>query len=627
ARLLARRGREKPQLSCNFCRRRKLRCDRKQPCDSCIRLGQASICSFPASQASPAKGATQNQLQERIEHLESLVRSLVPKQEEQSDVPTIGTVPDFGSGTTTTDFRDNLASDFGRINLQSQDSSYVESDHWSAILDEISDLKDMVSDQTNGLHGDSGGDLTSMPGTDLFLSSLYPTTKMEVIAALPPRIVVDSLVTKYFESADMPVTLILHRKVFLKQYEAFWNDPLATSVMWLTILFGMLSMVAYTTLLSNGGPDELDEQSTAEYKHIVTTSRVKMIQCLRQGNYLKGMPHTIEALLFMLQVEYIQGEDRQQGCWYLVGTIVRVALKMGYHRDGSHFPEMSIYEQEMRRRTWYILMQFDIASASQVGLPRIIKQAQCDTAEPSNLLDDDFDDITTALPSLRPETEHTLSQFLVYKTRIVSVYGMICDFTTSSQQRDYGEAMRLDALLKSAYTNKPSILELRPMQSSITDGTDLATRRLYMAMSFYHAQMTLHRKFMIHAKTNSKYALSLTECVDAALAALQLQSELFEQCQPGRMLYAHRWKILSLIQSEFLLATTILCFNLNDDVVHTRRPNVSLYSDEKCQQSVEALRASLDIWEQQQDISKEARTAVQVISVVLSKAQEYEESR
>ena len=144
-----------------------------------------------------------------------------------------------------------------------------------------------------------------------------------------------------------------------------------------------------------------------------------------------------------------------------------------------------------------VLTQFDTASASQVGLPRIIKETQCDTAEPRNLLDNDFDDTSTVLPPARPQNEHTLVQFLVYKSRVVSVYGMICDFTTSSKQRDYEEAMRLDVLLNTAYAQKPPILELKSMQRSVLDGAELITRRIYMAMSYHHAQITLHRKFMM----------------------------------------------------------------------------------------------------------------------------------
>ncbi|KAK9425899.1 hypothetical protein SUNI508_12792 [Seiridium unicorne] len=623
ARLMARtKGREKLQLSCNFCRKRKLRCDRKQPCESCVKLGQAATCSFPFPQLQRTQGhgpvdpGIQNTFHGRIDHLESLVRSLVEKQQDKT--ATLNPRNKEAFKATASDDEEVLTHNFGRINLQVHESSYVESNHWMAILDEISDLKDLMGGQSDCCHHQE--DPQRSPEADLFLFQTYPITKMQILAAIPPRLVVDSMITKYFDSADMPVSLVIHHRVFLKQYEDFWADPLAFPIMWVTILFGMMFMAAYSTLFVDGGLDKLDKETLVEYQEIVKNSREKMIQCLRMGNYMKGTPHTIEALLSFLQVEYIQAEDTQERGWQLAGVIIRVALKMGYHRDGSHFPEMSAFEAEMRRRTWHILTQFDTASASQIGLPRMIKQAQCDTAEPRNLLDDDFDDTTAILPPARPQTEHTLSQFLAYKSRVVSVYGMVCDFTTSSRPRNYDEAMSLHKMLDTAYAQKPPVLELKPMHESIMDGPDLITRRVYMAMSYYHAQMTLHRKFIILAKTNSKYGLSHTVCIGAAFNVLRLQGEMFEQCQPGRILHADRWKILMLIQSEFLLATTILCVNLDDDIRNMRQGKSPLSSDEIYQRSVSALQSSKAIWKQQEAMSKEAQTAVKAISVILNKA-------
>ncbi|KAF1964283.1 hypothetical protein BU23DRAFT_604894 [Bimuria novae-zelandiae CBS 107.79] len=468
-----------------------------------------------------------------------------------------------------------LTHDFGHIRLQGNTSSYVESDHWRAILDEIDDLKDMARGEADSIHETTNDGVQTLPGADLFFLHTYPATKTEIIAALPSRPLLDSIIARYFQTADMPVTLIIHRKVFFKQYENFWEDPHSTPIMWLTILL---------------------------------------------GNYMKGTPHTIEALLTFLQTEYVLGEDAQQGTWQLIGTIICVALKMGYHRDGSHFPDVSPFEAEMRRRTWYILIQFDIASASQLGLPRTIKESQCDTQEPRNLLDDDFDYTCSMLPPAIPPNEHTLSQFLIYKSRVVMVYGMICDFTTSSKQRDYGEAGRLDNLLRDSYTQKPAVLELKPLHRSIMDGTDLVTRRLYIAMSFYLAQMTLHRKFMFLAKTNSKYSASHATCIEAALLALGLQAELAEHTQPGRMLYADRWKIFVLIQSEFLLATIILCYNLDDNLTNSRQGKAPIATQEFTQKSLIALQVAQDIWWKQQDLSKEAGSAVKAIDVVLNKA-------
>ncbi|OAG01963.1 uncharacterized protein CC84DRAFT_975996 [Paraphaeosphaeria sporulosa] len=624
-RLLTRaKGRDKPQLSCDFCRRRKLRCDRKQPCQSCIRLGQASACSFPFSQRSHSptsdsgNSINQSRFQERVNHLEALVRMLAERQQEKPPVSTPDSTVTSNTSITTEE-GSTTASDFGLMVLQKNTSSYVESDHWTAILEEINDLKDMAKEEAAHGHDSSEEEVQRLPGADLFFLNTYPATKMELIAALPARPTVDSMIAKYFKAADMPITLIIHRRVFFTQYEKFWQDPIGTPTMWMTILFGMMFIVAYTALYINAGENPLDEDTLLEYQSIVLTYREKMIQCLRLANYMKGTPHTIEALLTLLLTEYAQGEEAQQGCWQLIGTIIRVALKMGYHRDGSHFPEMKPFEAEMRRRTWYVLIQFDIATASQVGLPRMIKESQCDTAEPRNLLDDDFDDTITVLPPARPFNEHTLSQFLIYKSRIVTVYGMICDFTTSSKQRDYAEATRLDALLRAAFTQKPPVLEIKPLHRSIMDGTELITRRLYIAMSFYHASMTLHRKFMILAKSNDKYTASHTTCLDAAYAALQLQAELFEHTQPGRMLYADRWKIFALIQAEFLLATIILCYNLDDDITQSRQGTSSLCTSEVLEKIIAALQSAREIWGKQQDVSKEARTAVKAINAVLAK--------
>lgn len=599
----------------------RLRCDRKQPCQSCIRLGQASACSYPFPQLSRSAHNTveQTAFQQRIDHLEMLVRTLAESQ--QAKAPPTPASTATSEISTVAHENDPPSRDFGRMHLEKNAASYVESDHWRAILDEIDDLKGMASGEAERLQESLDDEAQRLPGTDLFFLPTDPITKPEIVAAIPSRAVLDSIIARYFQTADMPVTLIIHRRVFFKQYERFWEAPLESSYMWLTTLFGMMFLMAYLALFVNAGDNTLDQTTVQEYQIIVATAREKMIQCLRLGNYMRGTPHTIEALLAFLQTEFVQGEDAQQGNWQLIGTIIRVALKMGYHRDGSHFPEMSPFEAEMRRRTWYILMQFDIASASQAGLPRAIKETQCDTAEPRSLLDDDFDDESTVLPPGRPPNEHTLAQFLIYKSRVVMVYGMICDFTTSSRQRDYNEALKLDSLLRNAYLQKPPILDLKPIHRSIMDGTDLITRRLYIALTYHHAQMTLHRKFMILAKTNDKYTASHTTCMQAALATSELRAELAEHTQPGRMLYLDRWKIFALTQAEFLLATIILCYNLNDDVVNGRLGKTRLCTPESMEKTMGALRVARDIWSKQQDTSKEAHTAVKAIGAVLSKAE------
>jgi hypothetical protein len=162
----------------------RLRCDRKRPCESCIRLGQASACTFqyPPQQSmrsGPTETTTQNVLQERIDQLESHVRSLLEKEKEQAT--TTDSTPESAASSEATavgEDQKHLASEFGQIRLHKDGSSYVESDHWMSILNEISDLKDMVREQPDTAHNEGCGDAQISPGSDLFLLQTFPATKM-----------------------------------------------------------------------------------------------------------------------------------------------------------------------------------------------------------------------------------------------------------------------------------------------------------------------------------------------------------------------------------------------------------------------------------------------------------------
>ena len=173
-------------------------------------------------------------------------------------------------------------------------------------------------------------------------------------------------------------------------------------------------------------------QSAKSPQDLVRIYREKVVQCLVLGKYTKSVPYTIETLLLYFLIEHFQCEDTQIGNWILLGIIVRIAMRMGYHRDASHYPRISPFQGEMRRRSWAMIVQLDLIASSQIGLPRMMKYWQSDTAEPRNLLDDDFDEDVTELPS-RPNTDLTTLVYFVTKNKFLSVFGMISDLTTSTK--------------------------------------------------------------------------------------------------------------------------------------------------------------------------------------------------
>ncbi|KAF4473140.1 hypothetical protein FAGAP_13434, partial [Fusarium agapanthi] len=76
------RRKEKPMLSCTFCRSRKVRCDRQLPCKTCTNRGIGMSCTY--EMAGPRKGKSKVSVGDRIQQLEELVRTLVGQQQQQT---------------------------------------------------------------------------------------------------------------------------------------------------------------------------------------------------------------------------------------------------------------------------------------------------------------------------------------------------------------------------------------------------------------------------------------------------------------------------------------------------------------------------------------------------------------
>lgn len=138
----------------------------------------------------------------------------------------------------------------------------------------------------------------------------------------------------------------------------------------------------------------------------------------------------MEALVLYTMTELFTSKEIDTGMRLLVATIFQIGVNMGCHRDGSHFPNISAFESEMRRRVWAVIIKMsvqlrvsfpflsnkrgsqinsqlvyshffvtttdndcrDLGVSKLVGLPRVVRHDQTDVAEPSNLFDSDFDE-------------------------------------------------------------------------------------------------------------------------------------------------------------------------------------------------------------------------------------------
>lgn len=403
--------------------------------------------------------------------------------------------------------------------------------------------------------------------------------------------------------------------------------------MWLSLLFSIFAIShRFLAVLVNdpSGPPATTLSSTR-----MDLYREKAVQCLVLAKYIRCPPYTVEAFLLYFVTEYFRSQDSQFGTWLLVGIIMRIAFRMGYHREPSRFPNISIFRAEMRRRIWCIIVQLDLMSSTLVGLPKMIQTYMYDAIEPRNLTDDDLYEDMTELPEARPDTDTTVMLYALVRNRVLHVVSQIVDLANSPNQPVYPDVLELDTSLRTVYEKlPPSMKAFRAKDFEYAD-TDVAMRRLYLGLTFLRAELMLHRPFLSLGRTDTRYEYSRLVCLDAALEILECQRELNAQAAPGGKLWSSKWRIWSVswrlssaLNHDFLLATTVLSLELDRDIStplpaqpDTAAPRVRFKEGQPTRaEIVEALTGAYDIWVSQSENSREAKKVAAAVRLVLGKA-------
>ncbi|KAI8635448.1 hypothetical protein F5Y19DRAFT_407806 [Xylariaceae sp. FL1651] len=591
------RRRDKPQLSCNLCRRRKLKCDRQHPCSTCKKRGLGPSCTYITGIGASTPATA---VQDRLRHLEDLVVSYM----HQSEGADLSALPQVSPDERDLD-KSPAPSDFGSLKSSGTETKYQDQTHWNSILDAITELKEDFgeSDDSNPSRGNA--ELT--PPVLLDSPLLYgcrPASKEEILAAVPPKGLADCLVSECFEVLELS-SCAIHKREFLKKYAEFWENPQSVPVMWLGLMFSILSISLNFRDLDAGPAQNSPQQ---DYESLGASYREKTVQCLILGQYTRCGPYVIETLLHYCAAEFMRRRDVNNEAWVLLSTTVHLAMRMGYHRDPDHFKSISPYDGELRRRLWAMLYHLDIAMSGQLGVPRLINDSFVDTAEPRNLLDDDFDPSSTELPPSRPESNPTPMVVVLSRIRIGRVYTAVTNVVTNTQPPTYAQILQVDRQIEEKFLKIP--LYCRVQQTdSIMDAPQIILQRLFIQMNYHKAQIILHWRYMTLARNDDRYSYSSKTTVSAALKILELHHTMFQGLKTGGRLYSVRWRVTSVFNHDFLLAISILCFYLQQN-----GDKISAYELDKIKQAIRETKA---MWYPEFFKSNEAKRAVAAIESVL----------
>lgn len=274
--------------------------------------------------------------------------------------------------------------------------------------------------------------------------------------------------------------------------------------------------------------------------------------------------YALEALMLHLQSRFLRDMKLTTRQWIDAGLVLRLAFRMGYHRDPSVLPGVTPpFESEMRRRVWLQIFQMDTLLSFQIGAPSMIPAECCDAQAPRNLYDADMHAGIAALPPSRPFSEYTPVLYAISKAGVMNVFKKIVAHTVSLAPVSYSATTTLDAEMRGAYTLVPDVLKRRDVAHSLMDSPEVILNRCTIELLYLKGIVILHRKYIRYEHQDAKSKSSRRFCVEAALEILARQTDMHLAFQPGGRLHEDQWMLSTLTIYDFLLAAMVICLDLS----------------------------------------------------------------
>ncbi|KAI0401937.1 fungal-specific transcription factor domain-containing protein [Xylaria palmicola] len=375
-------------LACVHCQYRKIKCDRQQPCSNCIK---AKIACKPSVPAPPHKRRRPNQdLLERLARCEQLL-----KQYADGNIPTQGESAHFAlaaasepSGGHSSSHLDSLRpvkaenspTPAGKVVKEDGNVHFMDSYIRISFHDELAAMRNLIDDEDKEDTESGTAGLSPENNSDLFLG--VEDTAIDLQQLQPDLVNVFKLWQIFIDRVN-PLTKVVHIPSLQSVFMDATTDINNVSLPFQALLFSIYTMA----IVSLNSEETLQLLGMVREEALNRYSRgVKL--ALTRANFMKNYTMTIlQALaLYMLS---LNGRTDSHSTWIMGGTVMRIAQKMGYHRDGEQL-NLPPFETEMRRRIWWHLITQDSRYAMLSGLSHSWVASNWDTKMPQNLDDTDL---------------------------------------------------------------------------------------------------------------------------------------------------------------------------------------------------------------------------------------------
>ncbi|KAL7937381.1 fungal-specific transcription factor domain-containing protein [Trichoderma chlorosporum] len=555
--------RRRPPLSCEQCRRRKIRCDRTQPCDKCIESNAPSCTYAPvhipawrtkkldlmmsgngdsaADNSAKAPLRTIKAAEPRpdapIADAAEITHSSLPFTSIDSTSASSSKIVSSRAGSTSSSSSPNVDWLVARVHQleeklakalrinDAQDgqkrrqstpemaepgdgfvakSRYYGHSHWIYGVNSLTVEQDLVGqDKIN--KGDLYASILRCKtiGRKIKKNRLKPLSSTNLGAQLPSRELADVLVENYLRTFE-GVFRIVHIPTFRDEYTRFWENshPSNDSFMILLQLVMALGAASYDDHFS------LRPMAT---QWIFEAQMWLMIPPEKKRVNMEGIQ--IQCLLLLAKSTCNVGVDM---VWMMAGNLVRNAMFVGLHRDPRYLGDLTIYRAEMRRRLWATVLELNLQFSFEGGGSPLLSTAHYDTLPPANLNDDELtdekDNVRLNIKGPKIPTQTSILRALL--ATIPLRMNLINHVNNTRPGDHYEETLRLNSdLTKACRAISEALQSLQAVPNSPITQFHVLVTEIFLYRCFH----ALHQPVIVKYPNDARFYFSRQMCLDSAL--------------------------------------------------------------------------------------------------------------
>ncbi|KAF4977021.1 hypothetical protein FZEAL_6383 [Fusarium zealandicum] len=396
-------GRRKPQLrlACLRCQRRKIRCGGELPaCKNCVNAG-VSCTDGESARTKDLPREYISGLKRRISWLESIVRARCPDVDLSQELPPT-LIEEEPTETMVDDTTDTMLQSPVAIQTQNYTDSTneiiieppnqpvrsVPGPAGAGALSHEIGLVSLGTNQDSRYIGPSSGYFLARVMLDSAANNEprlgqsncdapFPTKLVEAIQGplpLPPRDMAAQLCDAYFDVIHLQHP-ILHRPTFMKMLDQAYGqndrDPVVNFQVFMVLAIG-------ATILSGRLRARIPAESYC-------FSALQYLEEVSIESSLQGVQCLLLLLIFTMHSPFVR-----LNVWYLNYHCLAALLDLGLQRNISVSPGISLLEQEMRARIFWVIFSFDRIIATMMGRPIGVRDEACELRMPQGFKDEDL---------------------------------------------------------------------------------------------------------------------------------------------------------------------------------------------------------------------------------------------